>query len=442
MILDRFKKDMRGSTITKQEGNSSLLLLGSILDAGFPPYTSMYYKFDFKSFIFLVKDKLGTVFFDNEIYTKFTEEAYLKYKELKGLEELREVRDYNIIKHSIDQKYTKYSPSHINGLSDKETKNLMIELYDLADKLLISTVYSEALSDELIRELYKRERGKEELFIEFLNEVSKPVFESFLIRMDRLLIDKKSKEDYDLQWILCDYSLGPNISETNNKIEEVVTERKGMENIMEELDIKTKEIRRNMKETENYKKDLTENLRKLFDFAQLTMYVRDARKEPVQKIFTIISNLVREMFKRRGLNQEDAANCFCHDFKSDVYDRADYGKIISKRKAGEAIYSNGIEIIYDYDNFEKLKKELYHLLGGTLNTNEIKGSISCRGYVRAIARIILSEKDFNKFKDGEILVTSMTRPEFVPLMRKASAIVTDEGGITSNAAIISRELQK
>jgi len=38
------------------------------------------------------------------------------------------------------------------------------------------------------------------------------------------------------------------------------------------------------------------------------------------------------------------------------------------------------------------------------------------------------------------LVTSMTRPEFVPAMRKAVAIVTDEGGITSHAAIVSREL--
>ena len=44
------------------------------------------------------------------------------------------------------------------------------------------------------------------------------------------------------------------------------------------------------------------------------------------------------------------------------------------------------------------------------------------------------------FQDGDILVTGMTRPEFVPLMKKASAIITDEGGLTCHAAIISREL--
>ncbi len=45
-----------------------------------------------------------------------------------------------------------------------------------------------------------------------------------------------------------------------------------------------------------------------------------------------------------------------------------------------------------------------------------------------------------KFTAGRILVTSMTRPDFVPLMRRAVAIITNEGGITSHAAIISREL--
>lgn len=56
-----------------------------------------------------------------------------------------------------------------------------------------------------------------------------------------------------------------------------------------------------------------------------------------------------------------------------------------------------------------------------------------------IVQIVLDmEKDY--FKDGNILVTSMTRPEFLPIMKKASAIITDEGGVTSHAAIISREL--
>ena len=43
-------------------------------------------------------------------------------------------------------------------------------------------------------------------------------------------------------------------------------------------------------------------------------------------------------------------------------------------------------------------------------------------------------------QQGDIIVPSMTRPEFVPAMKKAAGIITDEGGITSHAAIVSREL--
>ena len=43
---------------------------------------------------------------------------------------------------------------------------------------------------------------------------------------------------------------------------------------------------------------------------------------------------------------------------------------------------------------------------------------------------------------GEILVSPMTTPDFIPAMRKAGAIITDEGGITCHAAIVSRELKK
>ena len=53
----------------------------------------------------------------------------------------------------------------------------------------------------------------------------------------------------------------------------------------------------------------------------------------------------------------------------------------------------------------------------------------------------LRKNIFSKFNDNEILVASMTRPEYVPLMKKAKAIITDEGGITCHAAVVSRELK-
>jgi len=56
------------------------------------------------------------------------------------------------------------------------------------------------------------------------------------------------------------------------------------------------------------------------------------------------------------------------------------------------------------------------------------------------ACVIRSSADIEKFRDGAILVTEMTDPDWVPIMRRAAGIVTDHGGATSHAAIVSREL--
>ncbi len=64
-----------------------------------------------------------------------------------------------------------------------------------------------------------------------------------------------------------------------------------------------------------------------------------------------------------------------------------------------------------------------------------------RGYGAGKAKVVLNPEDAHRdMQKGDILVTSMTDPDFVPFMKMASAIVTDKGGITSHAAIVSREL--
>ena len=74
---------------------------------------------------------------------------------------------------------------------------------------------------------------------------------------------------------------------------------------------------------------------------------------------------------------------------------------------------------------------------------EFKGTIACKGeVVRGRARIVFDPEDaaHSVFAKGDILVAPMTSPEYVFLMKKAAAIVTDTGGLTSHAAIVSREL--
>lgn len=71
---------------------------------------------------------------------------------------------------------------------------------------------------------------------------------------------------------------------------------------------------------------------------------------------------------------------------------------------------------------------------------ELKGSTACLGKVTGKAKIINLPEDMEKMEQGDILVSAATTPSIVPAMKKAGAIVTDEGGLTCHAAIVSREL--
>ncbi|MFH1111739.1 MAG: PEP-utilizing enzyme [Patescibacteria group bacterium] len=70
------------------------------------------------------------------------------------------------------------------------------------------------------------------------------------------------------------------------------------------------------------------------------------------------------------------------------------------------------------------------------------GTPAYLGKTTGRAKIVMEVGDLNKVRVGDILVTPMTFPNFIPAMEKASAFVTDEGGILCHAAIISREMKK
>lgn len=93
------------------------------------------------------------------------------------------------------------------------------------------------------------------------------------------------------------------------------------------------------------------------------------------------------------------------------------------------LQSRPITVFYE----EKEEKE-------TVRDILVKGLGASPGIGSGKVQIISSAEELDKVKEGDILVTAMTNPDMVPAMRRASAIVTDEGGMTCHAAIISREL--
>ncbi len=117
---------------------------------------------------------------------------------------------------------------------------------------------------------------------------------------------------------------------------------------------------------------------------------------------------------------------------------------VLKKRSKQKIHCFDDKIITE-GKFHELEKQHDFTLEKEDNvstTSEIKGHIACRGKVRGMVRILLRNENVVSFPKGAVLVTSMTVPTFLPAMAKAAAFVTDEGGITCHAAIISRELGK
>lgn len=98
------------------------------------------------------------------------------------------------------------------------------------------------------------------------------------------------------------------------------------------------------------------------------------------------------------------------------------------------------ETVWSRRNKEKKQEATATMAATSERKVLIKGLPASPGMGAGRAHVILDPKDIDEFKDGEVLVTEMTAPDWVPAMKRAKAIVTDSGGMTCHASIVSREL--
>ena len=98
------------------------------------------------------------------------------------------------------------------------------------------------------------------------------------------------------------------------------------------------------------------------------------------------------------------------------------------------------ETVWSRRNKEKKAEAVKETQGAENAKVLLKGLPASPGMGYGKVHVIEDPKDIDEFQDGEILVTEMTAPDWVPAMKKAQAIVTDSGGMTCHASIVSREL--
>lgn len=375
--------------------------------------------------------------FNHESNKKITNEIIEKY--LKGNKKI--IDHYNALINETRIIYKKY---HIDTLRDLDNKKLIKLIKFLFETMHIGqtvTLFCEVLDEEIIKKHYYKLNNKSKANVnEFLDHINIQCFIPFVHKFNKILIN--SKNHYNIQWIFCNYICASHINDVPNLIENHFKKRGGKDKILKEYRNCLNSIGFKKNKVEKFKKTLSKELLDLFEIARFAIRIRDERKEFFFRLITLLSNSVRELFKRINIPEENIPYTFYADFKMGIYKTQIYKKILEKRKKGFIIYFNQKGVRYDYKDYKELKDILYKIKDNNIPQIEktILGTPACQGYAKGTAKIILNESDFPRFKQGNILITSMTLPEFVPIMGKAGAIITDEGGITCHAAIISREM--
>jgi pyruvate,water dikinase len=130
--------------------------------------------------------------------------------------------------------------------------------------------------------------------------------------------------------------------------------------------------------------------------------------------------------------------------KDEIFQLTKYGVMIEEHYGNKpqdiefAIEDNRIIILQTRPITSEVKER--PVLNETKAQQLLKGTAASPGLATGKVRIILAKQEVTKIENGDIIVTTMTSPDLVPNMGKSAAIITDLGGKTCHAAIVSREM--
>lgn len=161
--------------------------------------------------------------------------------------------------------------------------------------------------------------------------------------------------------------------------------------------------------------------------------MQDERKANALRMCMCLHKIATHISEKMNYSLDELENMTIHEFLRVVEGKAVDKMKINTRK--NCLWNFRKKEYWATDSIDEAKKFLQA-------TGSLEGRIACEGCISGKVKVVLSEDDFSKVNEGDILVTSMTRPEFLPVMRKVAAFVTAEGGVTCHAAIIAREMGK
>ncbi len=440
-----------------------------------------YYGDSFTSHVFFVSEDHANWYWNTTDMKRMRDSLIAKVNEDPSfLDKLQE--DWLVRVKAFEEAMAEVGSTDLSKLDNEELFSLYKKLYlAYLDEFALCTGLQESFSmhaDELVLPAIKKfleEKGIGDYFVEYYSILTAPVDESFIFQ-----------ERFDLLRILEMVQKSPELTDLFGKdaaeIEEELEKHKKLKAMLEAhaekfywvqnnyavakvLDMRffinevkrlllpenavdasgeLKKMEAQVPEIKERKKKLIEELgipqelQNLLRIGEVFTYMQDVKKK-----YTLISNHYQKLFrdeigKRLGLSEEEMDYTYIWELEGMLMDgKVDKGALRSRKKNCMGIFTLGGYQIICGDEAGRIYDRQFRIKA---KADEIRGAVASKGIARGIVRVVRKTHDLVKVMKGDVLVASMTRPEMVTAMEKACAIVTDEGGLTCHAAIVSREL--
>lgn len=440
----------------------------------------------------------GTEFMDLlVIYTGGTADWHINMKDIRRIANifiLKSKKEANISQRLIEkweedekkyyQKCQEIDQLNLSPLSDNELLRLYQDLLDVYLKWFSMTSIIDGFalgSDEFINNAINKhleklgiEKGKGKIFakltaptaISFVNEgeisllkvalaiQSKPALFKFFQNNNPSQILKEIKKYPEISkqlqkhqkkyfWLRNNYVTNHiiTIEEFILELKKIFSGKVGIKKRLQDL-INQPQSNKKKKKSLIAKLKIPLYLQNLIEISEDFTTWQDQRKKSTFFATHYFSLILTEITKREPYTLEELKffmpdeimallqHCGRYPSRKEAQERVKYSLFYYRDKYYEVFTGKGAKDILG-EIFGEEKKR---------GVNDFRGMTACPGQITGRVRIIKSAKEVNKIQKGEILVAVMTRPDYIMGIKKASAIVTNEGGLTCHAAIVSREL--
>ncbi|NQU98670.1 hypothetical protein HQ533_04335 [Candidatus Woesearchaeota archaeon] len=316
-----------------------------------------------------------------------------------------------------------------------ERFNFIFKAMAESHKPMLLALKSMNVEDYFKKELKKvLKKNEKEKIIEIASMLLTPTKPSIIVQEREAIFQKKKPEELAEKygWFHMEYMKEP--WGEQEYIEEI-KRLKGEKSAFQEMKAVKRKQERFFKTHPKSKK-----LKELCFALQEFSLILDYSKAAIIEGSYLAKPFYTEVAKRIGLSWRDMLYLVPPEITSliEKNKKADK-KVIARRKKHRAVLLKDNRImVCDGNKAKRLGEEL---IKEDSESEEVKGIIAYPGKVKGKVTVIKSKEEENKFKEGDILVTHDGTAELTIFLKKASAIVTNQGGMICHAAIVAREMK-